>query len=184
MASWTSWSHRSFICIARMAHHPDPADGKTARELPEGEPQLAVLHRLLCACLPPVSRPGMDPLGDSLLHVLGIGMHGDGHALRVRLRGKLGSASRTATSSIRLFVVSASNPERSSSAPPERTTYAQPPGPGLPRHPPSVQISISSLTLPPLLRAESPRRGFDRDASRTIVPWPTVTSIPPSFLPR
>src|SRR5208283_4618486 len=60
------------------------------------------------------------------------------------------SASRTAVSSILLFVVFASNPETSSTCCPTCTTNAHPPGPGLPRQPPSVQISIGSFTGAPL----------------------------------
>src|SRR5215217_6166298 len=56
------------------------------------------------------------------------------------------SASRpriAASSSIRLLVVSASPPESSRSFSPMRRSTPQPPGPGLPRHAPSVNISTS-----------------------------------------
>src|SRR5438270_12848601 len=53
-----------------------------------------------------------------------------------------------AISSIRLLVVSGSPPDNSRSLSPMRSNTPQPPGPGLPRHAPSVNISTwgSSLT--------------------------------------
>src|SRR6476620_5351826 len=48
-----------------------------------------------------------------------------------------------AISSIRLFVVSVSPPDSSRSFAPMRHSTPQPPGPGLPRHAPSVNISTS-----------------------------------------
>src|SRR5258708_24885947 len=52
-----------------------------------------------------------------------------------------------ATSSIRLLVVSGSPPDSSRSLPPMRRSTPQPPGPGLPRHAPSVNISTSGSSL-------------------------------------
>src|SRR6185437_15427018 len=60
------------------------------------------------------------------------------------------SASRprmAASSSIRLFVVRASPPASSFSLSPMRSSTAQPPGPGLPRHAPSVNISTSGNSV-------------------------------------
>src|SRR6476619_1902388 len=60
------------------------------------------------------------------------------------------SASRpliAAISSIRLLVVSGSPPDSSRSLPPVRRSTPQPPGPGLPRHAPSVNISISGSSV-------------------------------------
>src|SRR3954453_16811003 len=48
-----------------------------------------------------------------------------------------------ATSSMRLLVVSGSPPASSRSLSPMRNSTAQPPGPGLPRHAPSVNSSTS-----------------------------------------
>src|SRR6185312_13679551 len=48
-----------------------------------------------------------------------------------------------ASNSIRLLVVSGSPPESSRSLSPMRSSTPQPPGPGLPRHAPSVNISTS-----------------------------------------
>src|SRR3954462_13322660 len=48
-----------------------------------------------------------------------------------------------ATSSMRLLVVSGSPPASSRSLSPMRSSTPQPPGPGLPRHAPSVNISTS-----------------------------------------
>src|ERR1022692_1973040 len=54
-----------------------------------------------------------------------------------------------AISSIRLFVVPARSPPHSSLEwPPYRSTTPQPPGPGLPLHAPSVQISTTELAGP------------------------------------
>src|SRR5690242_9094272 len=52
-----------------------------------------------------------------------------------------------AMSSIRLLVVSASPPEISRSFSPIRRSTAQPPGPGFPRHAPSVNIFTSGSSL-------------------------------------
>src|SRR5207253_7274890 len=52
-----------------------------------------------------------------------------------------------ATSSIRLLVVSGSPPDSSRSLSPMRSNTPQPPGPGLPRHAPSVNISTSGKSL-------------------------------------
>src|SRR5690242_15764149 len=52
-----------------------------------------------------------------------------------------------AISSIRLLVVSGSPPETSRSLSPVRRSAAQPPGPGFPRHAPSVNISTSGSSL-------------------------------------
>src|SRR5207302_10058670 len=64
-------------------------------------------------------------------------------------QGRL-SASRpliAARSSIRLLVVSASPPAISRSLSPVRNSAAQPPGPGLPRHAPSVNISTAGSSV-------------------------------------
>src|SRR5689334_688116 len=52
-----------------------------------------------------------------------------------------------AMSSIRLLVVSGSPPDSSFSMSPVRSSTAQPPGPGLPRQAPSVNISTAGRSL-------------------------------------
>src|SRR3954451_12551835 len=52
-----------------------------------------------------------------------------------------------AISSMRLLVVSGSPPDSSRSLAPMRSSAPQPPGPGLPRHAPSVNISTSGSSL-------------------------------------
>src|SRR5947209_11964099 len=52
-----------------------------------------------------------------------------------------------ATSSMRLLVVSGSPPDSSRSLSPMRKSTAQPPGPGLPRHAPSVNSSTSGSSV-------------------------------------
>src|SRR5438270_7583193 len=52
-----------------------------------------------------------------------------------------------AMSSMRLLVVSVSPPDSSRSFSPIRRSTAQPPGPGLPRHAPSVNISTSGSSV-------------------------------------
>src|SRR3954454_18797179 len=52
-----------------------------------------------------------------------------------------------ATSSMRLLVVSDSPPDSSRSLFPMRSSTPQPPGPGLPRHAPSVNISTSGSSV-------------------------------------
>ena len=52
--------------------------------------------------------------------------------------GNVSSAPMAASNSIRLFVVAGSPPATSRTVSPCRNTAAQPPGPGLPSHPPSV----------------------------------------------
>src|SRR6476661_981326 len=57
------------------------------------------------------------------------------------------SARIAASSSMRLLVVSGSPPMSSRSFSPIRSSAAQPPGPGLPRHAPSVKISTSGSSV-------------------------------------
>src|SRR5437868_14061004 len=67
----------------------------------------------------------------------------------VTLQGRF-SASRpliAASNSIRLLVVSGSPPDSSRSLSPMRSNTPQPPGPGLPRHAPSVKISTCTNSL-------------------------------------
>src|SRR3954471_16682145 len=52
-----------------------------------------------------------------------------------------------AINSMRLLVVSGSPPASSRSLLPVRSSTAQPPGPGLPRHAPSVNISTSGSAV-------------------------------------
>ena len=59
------------------------------------------------------------------------------------------TAALAAVSSIRWLVVWASNPDDHS---PSSTTNAQPPGPGLPRHAPSVNTSVTIAVLPSSLQ--------------------------------
>src|SRR5438552_5217406 len=68
---------------------------------------------------------------------------------RCTRHGRL-SASRpliAAISSMRLLVVSGSPPDSSRSVSPMRSNTPQPPGPGLPRHAPSVNISTAGNSL-------------------------------------
>src|SRR5208282_2332373 len=60
-------------------------------------------------------------------------------------RDRLSSAAIAAIISMRLLVVSFSNPDNSFSRPFQRSTAPQPPGPGLPLQAPSVKIA----TVPP-----------------------------------
>src|SRR5437868_11721752 len=47
------------------------------RELVQPAPEILVFYRLLVSGLPALAFPGMDPLGDALLHVLRIGVDPD-----------------------------------------------------------------------------------------------------------
>src|SRR3954469_10068756 len=67
-----------------------------------------------------------------MLSVCSATRHGRFNASRLRI---------AASSSIRLLVVSGSPPAISRSFAPMRSSTAQPPGPGFPRHAPSVNIS-------------------------------------------
>src|SRR3954454_15018164 len=74
-----------------------------------------------------------------MLSVWSFTRHGRFNASRPRI---------AATSSIRLFVVNGSAPTSSRSLAPVRSKTAQPPGPGVPRHAPSVNISTSGRSAP------------------------------------
>src|SRR5690348_10471330 len=67
-----------------------------------------------------------------------------------------------ATSSIRLLVVSGSPPESSRSLSPVRRSTPQPPGPGLPRHAPSVNISTSGGVVRDKLSRQFERHALGR----------------------
>src|SRR4051794_21420105 len=79
------------------------------------------------------------------------------------------SASRpliAASNSIRLLVVRGSPPDSSRSFSPMRTSTPQPPGPGLPRHAPSVNISTSGGSL---TSGDELARQLEDHAFRTVV---------------
>lgn len=84
--------------------------------------------------IPPAGRnPPGQMVDHRALDILRIGHHSDRAWL---LQG--GKADNYSLESIRLLVVPASLPDSSLSAEPHRSTHAQPPGPGFPRHDPSV----------------------------------------------
>jgi hypothetical protein len=91
--------------IAVMAFHPSPRDAVPSRGVVESAPQVAVLDRLLVRGRPAAFLPVVDPLGDALRT----------YSLSVNCSTSLGpfkavSASITAVSSIRLFVVAGEPP--------------------------------------------------------------------------
>src|SRR5436853_5972681 len=73
-----------------------------------------------------------------MLSVWSLTRHGRFSASRPRI---------AASSSMRLLVVRGSPPESSRSLFPMRSSTPQPPGPGLPRHAPSVNISTSGSSV-------------------------------------
>src|SRR4051794_22216549 len=82
--------------------------------------------------------------------------------------GRLSASSPriAASSSIRLLVVSVSPPESSRSFSPMRSSTPQPPGPGLPRHAPSVNISTLGGSL---TSGDELARQLEDHAFRTVV---------------
>src|SRR5258706_12794286 len=74
----------------------------------------------------------------------------------------------TAISSMRLLVVAAAPPQSSFSFPLKRRIAPQPPGPGLPRHAPSVKISTASSPMVVLMTTL--RNGCQRPAPGALPP--------------
>ena len=136
LPSWPEWP---------LTPHPLDLMGRCGPLQPP--PQVHVLHRLAVRGLPVPALPRRNPLRDPVLQVRRVGAEPDPARPAQRLQrfdrgGELHPVVRRV----------ARPAERSFSRAPERSTAPQPPGPGFPRHAPSVKISIVSFI------AGNPRR--------------------------
>src|ERR1700674_1268526 len=62
-----------------MAPHPAPLNAMLSCKLIETLPEIGVFHRLLVRGAPAFALPSVDPFGDSLLHILRVGIDDDRH---------------------------------------------------------------------------------------------------------
>ena len=130
--------------MAAVALDPMPFDPVRRGGVDQLLPQLGILDRLLVRRAPAVAPPVVDPAGDSVADVDAVG---------VELRPGTGaSAPRApwiaAISSMRLLVVSGSPPDELALLVAHAQQHAPSrPGPGLPRHAPSVNISTSGSSV-------------------------------------